>query len=148
MARTVKPKVKPKSLPTVVKAIDYNGGTIAKMSDGTMQAIYKENIEEVEGRSEGQEFIDSCIRKASNPQRSQRTKGGIKTKTESGKTPSGPHVGYMKNPPEDCGFAVRDQFKEIWVDVYFCAYKCDKRIDCKVAALLQEGRKERIRHDS
>lgn len=150
MART---KGKPKELPKIVKSIDYNGGSICKMSDGTMKAIIcisKNGIIDdfediVSSRSEGQSFIDSVVRQRTE-KKSKRTKG-IPVKSTIRKTPTGPHAGYMKNPPEDCEYQAIDKEKCYWVDVYFCAYKCEKRNKCGCAAILKGECKHKIRSD-
>lgn len=126
MARTA--KVRQRVFPTIIKSIDYNGGSIAKMSDGTMQASIDGNRSTVANRGEGQAFIDAA-----------------KTLAKKHRKPTGPFAGWMKDPPEDCQHIVMDNEKQEWVDVYFCAYKCEKRVTCESAAVLVSGRQERIK---
>ena len=145
MART---KGKPVALPTIVRSLDYRGGLIAKMSDGTTQAIITVKTETgadeyrdtVHGRREGQAFIDDVLLKT----KSRRTKG-VPIKAVKRKPPSGPFGGYMKDPPIDCQYIVTDKEKQEWVECYFCAYKCVKRLTCPCALLHAEGRTARIK---
>jgi len=152
MART---KGIAKKLPTIVKSIEYRDGVIAKMSDGTIQAIitlqtskgiYDEFRDVVSNRAEGQAFIDLCLHKQweeNQPKKSSRTKG-VPQKKMKEQNPEGPYAGYMKHPPTTCEHQAIDKDKIHWADVYFCAYKCTVRADCPCAEVLRGSLQHKI----
>lgn len=56
---------------------------------------------------------------------------------------SGPHGGYLKNPPVDCPNRVSDK-EGYWVDACICAHRC-KDVACRAYIFLMEGSKTRVR---
>ena len=77
------------------------------------------------------------------------TVGGFQRRVRPSSLPkviSGPHAGFMKNPPENCKYKTKDPKNEVWVDVYFCGIKCELKERCSCAELLRKGRTERIKN--
>lgn len=58
------------------------------------------------------------------------------------KTPSGPHGGWMKNPPEHCKHRKVDK-EGVWAETTICA-SC-KDPECDAYKLLKEGEKIRLK---
>lgn len=125
MARTKGVPAKPKE--ETYKEIEHKGFSIRRYESGKIFVVKGEKKIECHSKAEAIELIEKELRKKNEP--------------------SGPHAGWMKNPPEDCKHVTADEKKHLWVDVYFCGFKCEKRLTCACAELLQAGRKERTKYE-